>query len=271
MPQVGYDPGGMRTAIITGASSGIGAACARAFAEAGLHVVLVARRTEVLDEAVAAIIAAGGSASAWPGDVTDEAAMDQVVSETLTSHGRLDVMVCNAGIGYNGRLDETPTEVMRLLMEVNFFGTFHPARAAVRHFRAVNRGHLFIVSSIVGRRAMARGGAYAATKFAQVGLGEAARAELAGTGVHVTIVHPVSTETGFRDAMAREFGQDVTGSGPRQSAESVARAMTRCLRRPRADLYPFRGSRLVGVAAALAPGLMDRIATRFSRTPRGAR
>ncbi len=261
----------MQTAIITGASSGIGAACARAFARDGLHVVLVARRAELLDALASAIVANGGSATTRVADVTDEAAMEQVVDETLATRGRLDVMVCNAGVGYNGRLDETPTDAMRRLMEVNFFGTFYPARAAVRHFRAAGRGHLFIVSSIVGRRAMARGGAYAATKFAQVGLGEAARAELAGTGVHVTIVHPVSTETGFRDAMAREFGQDVEGRGPRQPAEVVARAMARCLRRPRADLYPFRGSRLVGVAAALAPGLMDRIAMRFSRSPRDTR
>lgn len=261
----------MRTAIITGASSGIGAACARAFAREGLHVVLLARRAERLEALVSDITSGGGSASAHVADVTDEAAMDQAVAETVAAHGRLDVMVCNAGIGYNGRLDETPTDVMRRLMEVNFFGTFHAARAAVRHFRAAGRGHLFIVSSIVGRRAMARGGAYAATKFAQVGLGEAARAELAGTGVHVTIVHPVSTETGFRAAMAREFGQDVMGSGPRQSADAVARAMARCLRRPTADLYPFRGSRLIGVAAALAPGLMDRLAMRFSRTPKEPR
>src|SRR5690606_27781130 len=128
---------------------------------------------ERLEALVSDITSGGGSASARVADVTDEAAMDQAVAETVAAHGRLDVMVCNAGIGYNGRLDETPTDVMRRLMEVNFFGTFHAARAAVRHFRAAGRGHLFIVSSIVGRRAMARGGAYAATKFAQVGLGEA--------------------------------------------------------------------------------------------------
>src|SRR5690606_29962269 len=126
----------MQTAIITGASSGIGAACARAFARDGLHVVLVARRAELLDALASAIVANGGSATTRVADVTDEAAMEQVVDETLATRGRLDVMVCNAGVGYNGRLDETPTDAMRRLMEVNFFGTFYPARAAVRHFRA---------------------------------------------------------------------------------------------------------------------------------------
>lgn len=257
----------MGTAIITGASAGIGAACARAFAREGLHVVLAARRADRLDAVVEQIRQAGGQASAVVADVTVEADMDRLVADTIAAHGRLDVLVCNAGIGFNARLEDTPTEVMRQLMDVNFFGTFLAARPAVRHFRQAGAGHLFIVSSIVGRRAIARGGAYAATKFAQVGLGEAVRAELVGTGVHVTLVHPVSTDTEFRDAMAERFGQQVEGVGPRQPADAVARAMVRCLRRPRADVYPLFGSRLVGVVSALMPGLTDRLAARFTRRP----
>jgi short-subunit dehydrogenase len=158
---------------------------------------------------------------------------------------------------------------MRRLLEVNYFGTFHAARAAVTHFRRVGRGHLFIVSSIVGRKGVPRMGAYAATKFAQAGLGESVRAELAGTGIHVTMVYPISTETEFRRAMAREWGQEVAGTGPRQTPDRVAASMVKALRRPRADVYPFRGSRLVAVASALVPGLADRISARFSRKPRG--
>ena len=261
----------MKTAVITGASAGIGAACARAFAREGVHVVLAARRLDRLEALAAEITEAGGCASAVEADVTIQDDMTRLVSQTIARHGSLDVMVCNAGVGFNARLDETPTDVMRRLMEVNFFGTFFAAREAVRHFRRTGTGHLFIVSSIVGRRGLPRGGAYAATKFAQVGLGESARAELAGTNVHVTLVHPISTDTEFREAMARDFGQEVTGSGPRQSPDAVARAMTRCLRRPRADIYPFTGSRLVAVVSALLPGLTDRITARFARTPGAAR
>jgi NAD(P)-dependent dehydrogenase (short-subunit alcohol dehydrogenase family) len=258
----------MKTAVITGASAGIGAACARTFAREGLHVVLAARRGDRLAEVVEQIRAAGGQASAVVADVTSEADMERLVADTIATHGRLDVMVCNAGVGFNGLLEDTPTEVMRRLMDVNFFGTFYAARAAVRHFRTTGHGHLFIVSSIVGRRGIPRGGAYAATKFAQVGLGEAVRAELAGTDIHVTIVHPISTDTEFRQAMAREFGQDVRGAGPRQTPESVARAMARSLERPRADIYPFAGTRLVGVFSALVPRVADRITARFARRPR---
>lgn len=257
-----------RTAVITGASSGIGEACARAFATEGLHVVLAARRREQLDRVAAEIVAAGGSATAIPCDVTDAAQVERMVATARETTGRLDVMVCNAGLGYNGRLDETDAETMRRLMEVNYFGTFHAARAAVRHFRGAGRGHLFIVSSIVGRKGVPRMGAYAATKFAQVGLGESVRAELSGTGIHVTIVYPISTETEFRSTMVREWGLDVAGAGPTQTPAHVAAAMVRALRRPRADIYPMRVSRLVPAAAALLPGLADWVSARFSRTPK---
>ena len=256
------------TAVITGASSGIGEACALAFASEGLHVVLAARRADQLDRVAAAISAAGGSATAVVCDVTDAAQVDTVVARAVAVTGRLDVMVCNAGLGYNGRLDETDAATMRHLMEVNYYGTFHAARAAVRHFRVAGRGHLFIVSSIVGRKGVPRMSAYAATKFAQVGLGESVRAELAGTGIHVTMVYPISTETGFRRAMVREWGLDVAGSGPRQSPEQVATAMVGALRRPRADVYPWRLARVVPAASALLPGLADWVATRFTRKPR---
>lgn len=256
-----------RTAVITGASSGIGKACAEAFAREGLHVVLAARRADLLDRVVADITSAGGAATAVPCDVTDASQVDHVVAMAVSVTGRLDVMVCNAGLGYNGRLDETDAEAMRRLMEVNYFGTFHAARAAVRHFRGTGRGHLFIVSSIVGRRGVPRMGAYAATKFAQAGLGESVRAELAGTGIHVTMVYPISTETEFRSALAREWGVEVAGVGPRQAPEHVAEMLVRALRRPRADIYPMRLSRLLPAVAALWPGLADWVSSRFTRTP----
>ena len=121
------------------------------------------------------------------------------------------------------------------------------------------------MSSIVGQRGLAYGGAYSATKFAQVGLAESLRAELLGTNVHVSVICPVSTETEFRDAMAREQGFAVSGHGPRQSADFVARAMVRCLKRPKR-----RGLSAPPVARArhpqrLAPGLCDRIIKRFGR------
>ncbi|MCC6162367.1 MAG: SDR family NAD(P)-dependent oxidoreductase [Acidobacteria bacterium] len=260
--------GDRRTAVITGASSGIGQACAEAFAREGLHVVLAARRLDRLEHVAATIVGAGGAATPVACDVTDPAQVDRAMDTAIAATGRIDVMVCNAGLGYNGRLDETDADAMRRLMDVNYFGTFHAARAACRHFRLQRHGHIFIVSSIVGRKGVPRMGAYAATKFAQAGLGESVRAELAGTGIHVTLVYPISTETEFRSAIAQEWGMDVSGSGPRQSPEHVATTMVRALRRPRADVYPMALTRLIPAASALLPGLADWVSARFSRTPR---
>jgi NAD(P)-dependent dehydrogenase (short-subunit alcohol dehydrogenase family) len=198
-------------------------------------------------------------------DVTSEADMQRLVDEAARTTGRLDVMICNAGIGYHGALEDTPADIVRRLVDVNLLGSLHAARAALRPFRSHGSGHLVFVSSIVGRRGLPLYSAYCATKFAQAGLAEALRAELADSGIDVSVVFPISTETEFRDVMVREFGRRVGGLGPRQSAAEVADAIVRCLTRPCAEVYPHRLSRLLPVLNALAPAMGDRIMRRFTR------
>lgn len=259
-----------RVALITGASSGIGAATALAFAQAGLIVVLTARRTDRLEALASKITAAGGTAAAIPCDVSSEADVDFALTETLRRFGRLDVVVCNAGVGYNGTLEQTSPDAMARLMDVNYMGTFLVARAALPHLKQQRDARLIFVSSIVGKRGIAFGGAYSATKFAQTGLAEALRAELIGTSVKLSAIFPVSTETEFREAMAREQGYTVEGHGPRQSADVVAQAILRCLKHPKAEVYPHRLSRLLVILNAIAPSLSDRIIRKFGRKPTAA-
>ncbi len=254
-----------RVAAITGASSGIGAALAEALARRGVAVALAARRGDRLQAVAAAIEAAGGRALAVAADVTREDDVRTFVMRTLTMFGRLDVMVANAGSGFYGTLDETSPEVMARLMDVNFMGTFHAARAALPHFEQQGRGHLVIVSSIQGRRAIALSSAYASTKFAQAGLAEALRVEYAGTGVHVTSVFPVSTRTEFRDAIRRDHGLVVEGHGPSQTPSAVAEAIVGILERPRPELYPYWPAKWLPVVSAVAPALADRLMRRFGR------
>jgi short-subunit dehydrogenase len=154
---------------------------------------------------------------------------------------------------------------MRRMMDVNFFGTFLAARAAIPVFRRQNAGHLVIVSSIVGRRGIAQMSAYSATKAAQVGFAESLRAEFAGTGVHVSVVLPVSTESEFREAMTRDYGYTVRGLGPKQPAAAVAGAVVAAIRRPAAEVYPHAASRGLTIVNALAPGLTDRIVRKYAR------
>ena len=194
--------------------------------------------------------------------------MDALVARAVERFGRLDVMMCNAGFGIAGAIDDIAPDQMQKLMDVNYTGTYLATRAALPVFRRQGSGHIIIVSSIVGKRGVPYMGAYAATKFAQVGLAECLRSELVGSGIHVSVVFPVSTETEFFDVMARETGVPVTrASGPRQSVEEVADAIARAIERPVAEVYPHAPSRALVILNALAPGFCDRVVKRFGRKP----
>jgi NADP-dependent 3-hydroxy acid dehydrogenase YdfG len=257
-----------RVIAITGASAGIGRACAERLAADGAAIVVSARRTDRLADVAAAITRAGGRALAVRADVTSPDDMLSLVARAEEAFGRLDVMICNAGIGYHGRFDETPVDVMRKLVDVNLMGTLYAAQAALRAFRLHQTGHLIAISSIVGRRGIGGSSVYAATKAAQVGFIESLRAEFAGTPFRASLVLPVSTLTEFHETMRREYGFEVTRVGPRQSAATVAEAVARCITSPRAEVYPHRLSRGLAVLNVLAPSLTDRAVRRFTRRRR---
>ncbi len=250
---------------ITGASAGIGRAVAERAAVEGAVVVLSARRANLLHEVAAGITARGGRALAVPGDVTNEADMRALVARAVETYGRLDVMICNAGIGYHDAFADTPTDVMRRLVDVNLMGTLFAAHAAIAHFTARRSGHIIAISSIVGRRGIPGSSVYSATKFAQVGLIEGLRAELAGTGIVASLVYPISTQTEFHAAIKRDFGHSVQGNGPRQSADHVARAIVACIRHPRPEVYPYPRAWWLAVVSVIAPALADRLVQKYSR------
>jgi short-subunit dehydrogenase len=257
-----------RIVAITGASAGIGRATALRLARDGAALAICARRADRLADAAAAIEAAGGQALPIAADVARAEDMAGFVSATVERFGRLDVMICNAGFGIAGAIDTIAPDQMRKLLEINYLGTYHAARAALAVFRRQERGHLIIVSSIVGRRGVPFMGAYAATKFAQVGLAECLRAELAGSGIHVTAVFPISTDTEFFDVMTHETGRRIERSfGPRQPVERVADAIARAIARPVAEVYPYPAARALVWLNALAPGLCDRFVKRYGRRP----
>ena len=154
---------------------------------------------------------------------------------------------------------------MQRMIDVNYMGTYYGARAALPIFRAQNAGHLIFVSSIVGRRGIAFMGGYSATKAAQAGLAESLRTEFAGTPIHVSCVYPISTRTEFHDAMTRDYGHVVTGLGPRQTVDRVARAVVKCVRRPHPEVYPHAPSRVLTLMNHLAPAFTDRFVKKFGR------
>ena len=256
-----------RVVAITGASAGIGRATALRIARDGGSIAICARRRERLDQVAAEIIQAGGTALPVVADVSDEAQMHAFVEQTLSKWGQLDVMMCNAGYGVYGPIDQIDSAKMQTLMTVNYLGTYHAARAALPVFRRQQRGHLIVMSSIVGKRGVPYTGAYTATKYAQIGLAECIRAELVGSGIHVTVVYPISTETEFSEVMRRHSGYATRARGPRQPADRVADAVARAIERPVPEVYPFRMGKGLAIINAIAPGFCDRIVKRWGRKP----
>lgn len=256
-----------RVIAITGASAGIGRATALRLARDGAALVVCARRADRLADVAREIEQAGGVALDMAADVTDPQAMTELVRRAVERFGRLDAMICNAGFGIYGAIDTIEPERMRRLLDVNYMGTYHAMRAALPVFRVQRHGHLFVVSSIVGQRGIPFMGAYAATKFAQVGLAESVRAELRGSGIHVSTVFPISTESEFFEVMTSESGFATRANGPRQRADDVADAIARALDRPRPEIYPYRPARGLAIINAIAPAWCDRLVKRWGREP----
>ena len=260
--------GAGRVVAITGASAGIGRATALRLARDGAAIVACARRADRLEQLRQEIEAAGGRALTVVADVTREDEMNGLVARAVEQFGRLDVMVCNAGFAIYGAIDDITPAQMHRLVDTNYFGTYHATRAALPVFRRQGTGHVIMVSSIVGKRGVPFMGAYSATKFAQVGLAECLRSEVEGSGIHVSVVYPISTPTEFTEVMLRETGSPITQSvGPRQTAEQVADAIAGAIARPVPEVYPYTKSRGLVWLNAIAPGFCDRLVKKYGRQP----
>jgi short-subunit dehydrogenase len=257
----------MRVIAITGASAGIGRATAVRLARDGAKLVICARRGDRLDAAAAEITAAGGEALAIVADVANADDLQMFTDRALSRFGRLDVMMANAGFGIYGSLDHISPEQMRRIMDVNYHGTFNAAHAALPVFRRQGAGHLIVISSIVGKRGVPYMGAYAATKFAPVGLAERLRAEVAGSGIHVTVVFPVSTKTEFSGVMMSASGAITRARGPRQPVTAAADAIAKAIVHPVPELYPWAAARGLAVINSLTPGWCDWLVRRWGRKP----
>jgi len=182
----------MPVLLITGASTGIGAATARHARDAGYDVVLAARSADKLEE-----LAGDIGALAVPADVTKWEDNEALVQRTLDEHGRLDAVFANAGFGgARGWLKGTPDE-WRTMLETNVLGAAYTVRAAIPALTE-SKGHILITSSVAGRRAIA-GSFYSVTKHAVTAMGEALRQDLDGSGIRVTLIEPGMVDTPFFD------------------------------------------------------------------------
>ena len=226
-----------RVIVITGGSSGIGAATARLCGKLGMNVALGARRVERLDSVRREIDELGGKGLAVRCDVESDSDVSDLVARAAEAFGRVDVAFANAGYGMFKSVMDTSDEEARAIFETNFFGTIRLIKAAVPEMRKTGRGHMIICSSAASEIAPPLFGHYAATKAAQDSIGGALRAELVFDSIFVTTIHPIGTQTEFFDHAATlstgQKSQDNTPIALRSTAESVARKIVRSMKRDR--------------------------------------
>lgn len=267
---------GDRVVLVTGASSGVGAALAQAFAADGADVALVARSKAGLELVADACRQAGRRALVVPADVTVPEACGAAVARTVDRLGRLDTVVASAGLGMWGRFDElADTSVLRRLMDVNYHGVANVFLPALPHVVA-RRGMLVAISSVQGVVGVPGRSGYAASKHALQGLCDSLRIELRGSGVEVLTV--LAHWVRGTDLRARALGP---GGMPRTTAAShrdasatdldtLTHAVLRAVRTRKRRVFVPGWIRLLPLLAEIAPGTVDGIvASRMDRELRG--
>ncbi|WNG49513.1 SDR family oxidoreductase [Archangium minus] len=253
-----------KVVLITGASSGIGRAAAKAYAAQGAHLVLAARRESHLQDAAREVEALGVRALPVRCDITREEDVTRLVQETERAFGGLDILVNNAGLGLYGPVEGFSETQLRQVFEINFFGLVRVTRAALPLLRKRAPGSQVVnVSSVLGHRGLPLLGGYGSSKAAVNLLTESLRAELAAEGISVLLVSPGLTETEFRDSRLNAEGwkQDAIPLNA-MSSEAVANAMVRASRRKRRETVLTLPGRVMVLANRWMPSLFDRVARR---------
>jgi short-subunit dehydrogenase len=254
--------------VITGASSGIGRATAHAFARKGASVVLAARREHPLGEVALECEQLGAPrALIAPVDVGHEASVRELARRTVEELGRIDVWVNNAGVTAIGKVEETPVEVERRVIETNLLGTIYGSRAAVTHLRERGKGVLINVASLFGKAAAPYWAVYTASKFGVRGFTEALRQELQDAkDVHVCCVLPAAIDTPLYQHAANYTTKAIQPLRPLYDAEDVAEAIVRCVEKPEREVIVGGAGHAFSLFRKLLPALYDRVILRTVET-----
>jgi NADP-dependent 3-hydroxy acid dehydrogenase YdfG len=238
-----------KVAVVTGASSGIGRACALALADAGAHLSLAARTESALEEVAGSIRALGREALVVPTDVIRREQVSHLVSETLKRWGHVDILVANAGAYVRGWIEHLTVEELERSMAVNFYGAVYAVLEVLPHMLQRKSGHMVLVTSLDALTPIRYDAPYVAAKCALSGFGDVLRQELHGTGVHTTTIFPGRVDTPLIEKLR------VPRVTPKIPPEQVARAIVRAIRR--------RGTHVIVPAhlwpLAHADGLLPRV------------
>lgn len=250
-----------KVVVITGASSGIGKALAMEFAGRGASVVMAARNSERLEHAAAVVAAKNARVLSVVADVSSEHDCKALIDKTVDEFGRVDILINNAGISMRALFEDTSLDVIRKLMDINFWGTVYCTKYALPHLLAV-KGSVAGVSSIAGYKGLPGRTGYSASKFAMHGFLETLRIENMKKGLHVLIACPGFTSSNIRNTALNGRGEqqgesprDETGMmSPEEVAFHIANAIAR--RKDRLTLT-FQG-RLTVLLNKFFPKFMDK-------------
>jgi len=269
--QIRHEPLREQVIVITGASSGIGLATARAAARRGARVVLAARNGAVLNDIVRDIQEQGGEARAVVTDVSRREDVEALAAETLRAYGGFDTWVNNAGLSIFGRLEEVSDADHRRLFDVNFWGIVYGSTVALQHLKRAG-GALINLGSVASDLAFPIQGMYSASKHAIKGFTDALRMELQeeGAPVSVTLIKPASIDTPFPEHAKNYMAQAPKLPPPVYDPADVAEAILYAAEHGPRDLYVGGGGKLMSSLRKRVPAVTDWMGARIvAKTQKG--
>jgi short-subunit dehydrogenase len=254
-----------RRLLVTGASSGIGRSLAEQAAKEGARLVVVARSADKLQSLADSLQAQGAEVLAVPADLTSDNDRRHLMSATLERFGGLDVLINNAGVGSWGHFIDCTEEILRQVMEVNFFAPAELIRLAIPVLSKGKQPAIVNVASMCGRRGMPAWSEYSASKFALCGLTEALRGELVRFGIDILLILPGMTSSSLERHLLHNSGRYPLDFSRGMPPAEVAAGILRALRHNRTETVLGRDARWMLRVNRFLPGLVDALVARKIR------
>ncbi len=251
-----------KVAIITGGSSGIGKALAFSLGKKGAKIVISGRNKQNLFDAEVELNQAGIETLAVVGDVTNETETQQLIEQTIARFGQIDILINNAGMSMRSMFAEADVEVIKRLMDVNFYGAVYATKYALPYVKAT-KGSIVAISSIAGYRGLPVRSGYSASKFAMNGFFEALRTELLHSGVHVLVACPGFTQSNIRfaaiDGVGGSSGETVRDEASMMTAEECAEHIAKAIKNRKRDMVLTLQGKMAVWLNKLWPSMADKM------------
>jgi short-subunit dehydrogenase len=254
-----------RRILITGASRGIGRSLAQQAARAGATLAIAARSSALLQELADSLTAEGANVTAIPADITSDGDRRRILATVVERLGGLDVLINNAGVASFGHFSSSSEEVLRQVMEVNFFAPAELIRSAVGVLARGEQPAIVNIASMCGRRGLPAWPEYSASKFALCALTEALRGEMVRFGIDVLLILPGLTHTEMGSHLLRKAGRMKIDFADGMSADRVAARILKALQRNRTETVIGQEARWLLLVNRLLPRLVDRLLARKVR------